>query len=214
MSERSALLVDFGGVMTTSVHDAFRAFSSQISGDPELVLSLLSRDAESSRLLVENERGSLDDESFEHGFAVRLAAHGVHVSARGLLKRMHSGFSADREMLGALAALRAGGMPVALVTNSFGRDCYDGFDLHALADVVVVSSEVGVRKPSRRIYAIACERLRVAPAHCVMVDDIEHNLDGAARLGIAGVLHTSAKQTIRELDERFGVRAAASRMDG
>jgi hypothetical protein len=72
---------------------------------------------------------------------------------------MPSGFSADHEMLDALAALRAGGMPVALVANSFGRDCYDGFDLHALADVVVISSDVGVRKPSRRIYAIACERL-------------------------------------------------------
>jgi putative hydrolase of the HAD superfamily len=66
MSERTALLVDFGGALTTSVHDAFRAFSSQISGDPELVLRLLSRDAESSRLLVENECGRLDDEGFEH----------------------------------------------------------------------------------------------------------------------------------------------------
>jgi putative hydrolase of the HAD superfamily len=214
MSERSALLVDFGGVLTTSVHDAFRAFASEISGDPELVLRLLSRDAESSRLLVENECGRLDDERFEHGFAARLAAHGVHVHARGLLKRMHSGFSADREMLDALAALRAGGVPVALVTNSFGRDCYDGFDLHALADVVVISSEVGVRKPSRRIYAIACERLGVAPANCVMVDDIEHNLDGASRLGIAGVLHTAAAQTVRELDERFEIRAGAQRIDG
>jgi putative hydrolase of the HAD superfamily len=209
MSDRSALLVDFGGVLTTSVHDAFRAFSSALSGDPELVLRLLSRDPESSRLLVDNECGRLDDEGFERGFAARLAAHGVEVSAQALLKRMHSGFSADHEMLGALAALRAGGIPVALVTNSFGRDCYDGFDLHALADVVVISSEVGVRKPSRRIYAIACERLGVAPADCIMVDDIAHNLDGAARLGIAGVLHTSAKRTVRELDERFGIRAAA-----
>jgi putative hydrolase of the HAD superfamily len=209
VSERKALLVDFGGVLTTSVHDAFRAFSSQIGDNPELVLRLLSRDPESSRLLVENECGRLDDEGFERGFAARLAAHGVRVSARGLLRRMHSGLSADREMLDALDALRAGGVPVALVTNSFGRDCYDGFDLHARADVVVISSDVGVRKPSRRIYVIACERLGVAPAHCVMVDDIEHNLDGASRLGIAGVLHTSAAQTVRELDERFEIRAAA-----
>ena len=122
---------------------------------------------------------------------------------------MPSGFSADHEMLDALDALRAGGMPVALVTNSFGRDCYDGFDLHALADVVVISSDVGVRKPSRRIYAIACERLGVAPASCVTVDGMETNLEGAARLGIAGVLHTSAERTVRELDDRFGIRAAA-----
>ena len=135
--------------------------------------------------------------------------HGVRVSARGLLERMYSGFSADHEMLGALAALRAGGTRVALVTNSFGRDCYEGFDLHALADVVVISSDVGVREPSRRIYDIACARLGIAAASAVMVDDIEHNLEGAARLGIAGVLHTSAEGTVRELDERFEIRAGA-----
>jgi putative hydrolase of the HAD superfamily len=63
-----------------------------------------------------------------------------------------------------------------------------------------------VRKPSRRVYAIACERLGVPPETCVMVDDLRHNLDGAARLGIAGVLHTTAARTVRELDQRFGIR--------
>jgi hypothetical protein len=42
VSERSAQLVDFGGVLTTSMHDAFRAFSLQISDEPELLLRLLS----------------------------------------------------------------------------------------------------------------------------------------------------------------------------
>jgi putative hydrolase of the HAD superfamily len=102
--------------------------------------------------------------------------------------------------------MRAGGVPIAIVTNQLGRDCYDGFDLEALADVVVISAEVGVRKPSRRVYAIACERLGVPPETCVMVDDLRHNLDGAARLGIAGVLHTTAARTVRELDQRFGIR--------
>jgi putative hydrolase of the HAD superfamily len=101
--------------------------------------------------------------------------------------------------------LRAGGVPIALVSNAFGRDCYAGFDLDALADVVVISSEVGVRKPSRRIYAIACQRLGIDPRHAVMVDDLQQNLDGAARLGIAGVLHTGAANTRKQLSERFGI---------
>ena len=203
---RSVLLVDFGGVLTTSVHDALRAFSADIGGDRELVLRLLASDAASAKLLVESETGRLDDEGFERGFAARLAAYGVRVRARGLLARMRTGGSPDHEMVVALARMRAGGVPVAIVTNRLGRDCYDGFDLEALADVVVISSEVGVRKPSRRIYSIACERLGVAPESCVMVDDLQHNLDGAARLGIAGVLHRTAAQTIRELDQRFGMR--------
>jgi putative hydrolase of the HAD superfamily len=203
---RSVLLVDFGGVLTTSVHDALRAFSADIGGDPELVLRLLASDAKSAKLLVESETGRLDDEDFERGFAARLAAYGVHVPADGLLARMQTGGSADHEMLDALARMRAGGVPIAIVTNQLGRDCYDGFDLEALADVVVISAEVGVRKPSRRVYAIACERLGVPPETCVMVDDLRHNLDGAARLGIAGVLHTTAARTVRELDQRFGIR--------
>jgi putative hydrolase of the HAD superfamily len=205
---RTALLVDFGGVLTTSVHDAFRAFASQIGDDPELVLRLLAQDPESSKLLVDNETGRIDDETFERGFAQRLAAHGAPVDAEGLLRRMQAGFGPDPAMVDALVALRAAGVPVALVTNAFGRDCYEGFDLDALAEVVVISSDIGVRKPSRRIYAIACERLGVAPEAAVMIDDIEHNLTGAARLDIAGVLHRTAPQTVRELDERFGIRPA------
>jgi putative hydrolase of the HAD superfamily len=203
---RTVLLVDFGGVLTTSVHDALRAFSADIGGDPELVLRLLGSDAESAKLLVGSETGRLEDEDFERGFAARLAEYGVRVPADGLLARMRTGGGADHEMLDALARMRVGGVPVAIVTNQLGRECYDGFDLEALADVVVISSAVGVRKPSRRIYAIACERLGVAPETCVMVDDLRHNLDGAARLGIAGVLHTTAVQTVRELDQRFGIR--------
>jgi len=205
---RRALLIDFGGVLTTSVHDAMRAFAREISDDEDLVLRLLATDPESNALLVGNENGTIDDAAFERGFARRLTAHGAPVEAEGLLRRVQSGFAPDAAMVDGLAALRAAGVPVALVTNQFGQDCYEGFDLAALADVVVISSEIGVRKPSRRIYAVACERLAVAPQDCVMVDDIRHNLDGAARLGIAGVLHRGAATTLAELDARFGLRAA------
>ncbi|WP_332873357.1 HAD family hydrolase [Nocardia aurea] len=65
---------------------------------------------------------------------------------------------------------------MAIVSNSLGDDCYRGFDLHAIADVVVISSEIGVRKPSRRIYEVACEQLDVEPAACLMIDDLDQNL--------------------------------------
>src|SRR5206468_5883277 len=83
---------------------------------------------------------------FERGFARRLAAAGVAVEPEGLIRRMQAGMAPDDMMIDALATLRATGVPVALVTNALGRDCYDGFDLDALADAVVISSAVGVRK--------------------------------------------------------------------
>ena len=190
--DRTAVLVDFGGVITSSVLRAFTDFGASLGGDPRLPLNLLARDQPSRTLLADHECGRIDAEAFERGFAERLRAHGADVPAEGLTARMQAGMSIDQDMLALLADLRAAGCPVALVSNSFGTGTYDGIDLATVADVVVISSAVGIRKPSRRIYAIACERLGVAPDEAVMIDDLQQNLDGAARIGIGGVLHTSA----------------------
>ncbi|MEV5313899.1 HAD family phosphatase [Streptomyces sp. NPDC052610] len=204
---RSAVLVDFGGVITSSVLRAFTEFGASLGGDPRLPLELLSRDQPSRALLADHECGRIDTEAFERGFAERLRAHGADVSAEGLTARMQAGISIDQDMLALLGDLRAAGHPVALVSNSFGTGTYDGVELAAVADVIVISGEVGIRKPSRRIYALACERLGVDPGEAVMIDDLRQNLDGAARIGIGGVLHTSAADTRRQLAERFGIGA-------
>ncbi|EME21964.1 HAD family hydrolase [Rhodococcus triatomae] len=202
-ADRTAVLVDFGGVVTTSVLGAFRAFGSDI-GDPDLPLTLLARDETSRSLLSAHESGRIDATTFDEGFAERLRAHGAAVESAGLSARMQAGLRRDDATIALLGALRSAGVPVALVSNAFGRDTYAGFDLGELADEVVISSEVGIRKPSRQIYRIACERLGVAPEQAVMVDDLQQNLDGAARLGIAGVLHTAGADTARQLRDRFG----------
>ncbi|MEU9480351.1 HAD family phosphatase [Streptomyces sp. NPDC048191] len=202
---RTAVLVDFGGVITSSVLQAFTDFGASLGGDPRLVLDLLGRDQPSRTLLADHECGRIDTETFERGFAERLRVHGADVPAEGLTARMQAGVTIDEHMLALLGDLRAAGRPVALVSNSFGTGTYDGVDLAAVADVVVISAEVGIRKPSRRIYTIACERLGVDPGAAVMIDDLQQNLDGAARIGIGGVLHTSAADTRRQLAERFGI---------
>ncbi|MFE7167930.1 HAD family hydrolase [Streptomyces sp. NPDC057616] len=206
---RTAVLVDFGGVITSSVLRAFTEFGASLGGDPRLPLNLLARDERARTLLADHECGRIDTEAFERGYAERLRAHGADVSAEGLTARIQAGMSIDQDMLALLDELRAAGHRVALVSNSFGNGTYDGVDLAAVADVVVISAEVGIRKPSRRIYAIACERLGVAPEEAVMIDDLRQNLDGAARIGIGGVLHTGAADTRRQLAERFGIGSAA-----
>lgn len=199
-----AVLTDFGGVLTTSVIEAFGAYSRSVSGDPALVLRLLRDDQEAAAALADHECGRLPQADFEARIAERLALHGVSVPPSGMVDAVQGAMRPDEPMLAALTGLRARGVPVALVTNSLGDDCYRGYDLAALADVVVVSSEVGVRKPSRRIYQIACDRLGVAPEECVLVDDLAHNLAGAARLGIRGLHHVDSAATIAELDRLFG----------
>jgi putative hydrolase of the HAD superfamily len=210
MTSVTAVLVDFGGVLTTSVVDSFRRFGEEI-GNPDLPLQLLSADPDARRLLSEHESGRIGAAAFEYGFAQRLRCHGADVAADGLQARMQAAVQPDPAMLELLARVRRAGTPVALVSNAFGRDAYAGFDLDTMVDTVVISSEVGVRKPSRRIYRIACDRMGIVPQQAVLIDDLQQNLDGAARLGIAGILHTSAADTQWQLATRFGLQFADDR---
>lgn len=197
----AALLVDFGGVLTVPLERAFGALSVESGLDPRTALRLLATHEGARTALAEHEVGRLDDEGFEDAFAAAIAEVGGRVAARGLLARLARHLDLDEPMLDLVREVRAAGVPVALVSNSLGRDCYARVDLDDLFDVTVISGQVGVRKPSRRIYAIAAERLGLAPEQCVMVDDLEHNLVGAARLGIRGIHHRAAADTARAVRE-------------
>ncbi|MGY0021927.1 HAD family hydrolase [Streptomyces sp. YJ-C3] len=193
---RRAVLFDFGGVLTTSVVAAFEGLGRELGAEPGLLLRLLSKDKESAALLVAHEEGRIGQREFEDGFAARLRAHGVAVDdGPGLVSGLQARLRPDAEMVALVAKVRADGYRVGMLSNSLGDDCYAGFDLPALFDARTVSGEIGVRKPSRRAYAIACEQLGVRPEETVMVDDLEQNITAAARLGIAGVVHRDAPTT-------------------
>ena len=64
-------------------------------------------------------------------------------------------------------------------------------------DDMIISAEVGLAKPDRRIYQLALDRLGVEPEHTIFVDDIDENIQGARELGIHGV-HFQDPQTVLE----------------
>ena len=128
------VLTDFGGVLTSSVFEAFQTYSAAVSGDPELLASLFRDDPAAGALLVEHECGRIDQAAFEHGIAALVAPRGIDLPAPGFLDAFQALLKPDEEMLAALAGLRAAGVPVAIVSNSLGDDCYRGYDLTALAE--------------------------------------------------------------------------------
>jgi putative hydrolase of the HAD superfamily len=111
--------------------------------------------------------------------------------------------------------LQTDGVKLALLTNNvkeFGSAWRATFPVDELFEVVVDSSEVGVRKPDRRIYLLACERLAVEPTAAVFIDDNRDNVDAARAVGMEAVqFGEDPLAVISELDtilERRGTRAA------
>ena len=66
-----------------------------------------------------------------------------------------------------------------------------------------MSSVVKLRKPDPRVYQLAAERAGRSPDACVFIDDVESNLSPARSLGMRTILHTSAADTIAELDRIY-----------
>jgi putative hydrolase of the HAD superfamily len=198
--ERSGLLLDWGGVMTTSLLESFSAFCTQEGLDPERVATVFRRDREARRLLIDFECGRIDEAAFEPGLAraLELANHD------GLVARLLGGARAERAMHDAVRALRAGGVRTGMLSNSWGAGSYPRDLLHELFDVAVISGEEGIRKPDPAIYAIARERMGLPYEQLVFVDDLPFNLDPARELGMAVVHHTAPDTTIAQLHELLG----------
>ena len=199
---RRGLLVDYGGVLTTNVFSSFQDFCRNEGLDPDLVASHFRSNPEARRLLFDLEVGTLTEEEFEPRFA---AVIGVTEPA-GLIDRLFAGMHADHAMANAVRAAKDAGVRTGLISNSWGRGRYDRSQFPLLFDGVVISAEVGVRKPDPRIYELGAEAIGLEPADCVFVDDLPGNLKPARELGMATVHHTGAEETVPQLESLLGVR--------
>jgi len=194
------LLVDWGGVLTSDVFASFGAFCELEGLDRDELARVFRTDAECTQLIVGLETGTVEQDVFEP----RVAAL-IGVQAPGLIDRLFASAQPDEEMLDAVRSARASGIRTGLVSNSWGTTRYPRDLLAELFDAVVISGEVGLRKPHRDIYALGAERVGLDPADCVFVDDLGVNLAPAAELGMATVHHRAADETIAQLERLLGV---------
>jgi putative hydrolase of the HAD superfamily len=198
---RRGLLVDYGGVLTTDVFSSFTAFCQAEGLEPDLVAHHFRSNPEARELLFELEVGSLSEEDFEPRFA---AVIGVAEPA-GLIDRLFAGMRPDYAMVNAVRAAKDAGVRTGVISNSWGKGRYDRSQFPVLFDGVVISGEVGLRKPEPRMYELGAEAIGLPPADCVFVDDLPGNLKPARELGMATVHHTSAEETIPQLERLLGV---------
>ena len=64
------------------------------------------------------------------------------------------------------------------------------------------SCELGIAKPDPAIYIHTCEKLGVAPAEALFLDDKAENIHAAEGVGLVGIQFKNIEQLRRELEER------------
>jgi putative hydrolase of the HAD superfamily len=200
----TGLLVDFGGVLTTSVWDSFADFCRSKDLEEHAVMRLFREDPDALADLRRLETGDLEEAEFERRFAKRLGL----AEASDLIDSMFRGMQPAPQMIEAVRIARGSGVRTGLVTNSWSTSHYDRGLLRELFDAVVISAEVGLHKPQPEIYLLAAERLEQDPEQCVFVDDLRENCAGAEAVGMTSVLHRSADETMARLRELLVIAVA------
>jgi putative hydrolase of the HAD superfamily len=212
------IITDWGGVLTTPILTTVRAWIDADGIDWESYRAVMrawvfqAYDAAGDPNPIHAlERGECSAAEFEQLLADQLLrTDGAAVAADGLLRRMFAASLPVPAMYDTIRALRAAGFSTALLSNSWGCDEYPRGDFPGLFDTVVLSGEVGMRKPEQEIFLHAAQTLGLEPAECVFVDDMEANVAAARACGMTGVLHTETATTAQALQDLFGVPLAWS----
>lgn len=207
------VLIDWAGVLTTSMSEAIAEwiFAERIDAVRyhevmrELIAHAYRGSEQGENGIHALERGEISGLEFERDLAARLVTlDGVPPVAEGLLARMFAGFQRVEPMYGMLREARAAGLRTCLLSNSWDNE-YPRHDWGDLFDAVVISGEVGMRKPEPRIFEHALGEVDLTGPECVFIDDIEANITAARALGIVGVHHRDPDLTITELEGLFGM---------
>jgi epoxide hydrolase-like predicted phosphatase len=208
-------VTDWGGVLTTPILTTVRAWAQADEIDWEAYAAVMTpwiAGAYQDHGAVPNpihalERGECSNADFEIMLAAQLkTAHGGPVVAEGLLRRMFAAAMPVPAMYRIIRTLRGAGFSTALLSNSWGCDEYPRADFPGLFDTVVISGEVGMRKPEPEIFLHAAATLGLEPKECVFIDDVQANVAAAVACGMAGVHHTDPAVTARELEALLKVQ--------
>lgn len=207
-STPSALILDFGGVLTHDLYDVFRDFAGREGLDAEALVQTATTDPDGVALWHALERGDLGQVDFEHGLAKILG-----IGPDRLLQRLADLLCPNETMLAAVADLRQHGVKTAVLSNSWGHgylDPYAPWCLDTRVDVVVLSDQVKMRKPEPEIFHLTTNRLGVPAAQCVFIDDIAGYLDTPTQLGVITIHHTDTAVTVAQLAELFGTELSTT----
>ena len=181
----AALLDLYDTVARTRWHE----LSDRIAGELDVDLAALYR----AYNLTRDDRsvGAFDGQEGDMAAIVEAAGFTSSPELIGTLVALERAFTETgvelwEDSLPVVHELRARGVRTALVSNCSHstRGIVDRLGLDDAFDEVILSFEVGLRKPDPAIYREALRRLGAEPEHAVFVDDQPEYCDGAAAIGI------------------------------
>jgi putative hydrolase of the HAD superfamily len=192
----SALVLDFGGVISRTLFETHRATEQTLGLAPGTLTWRGPFDPAADPLWRAMQALEISERDYWH---IRARETGALVGEPWdafpqFVRRIRGAdpLAAMRpEALAAIAAAKAAGRKLAILSNEL--DLFYGADIRAklpfLAgfDLIVDATYTKILKPDPRAYGLVTQGLRIAAERCVFVDDQLRNVEGARAAGMQAV---------------------------
>ena len=202
----SALISDFGGVLTSPLFESFAAWQRKSGLSFERLGQAMADATERNSMhpLYELEKGTITEAEF---LGMLEAELDPGTSLSGMRDVYFEHLQPNPAMIDFMRELRGRGLRMALLTNNV-REWEPQWraklpEIDEIFELVVDSAFVGMRKPDREIYELTLERLGdVSAEECLFVDDVDVNCETARSLGMHAVHYLDADQAMAEIRAR------------
>jgi epoxide hydrolase-like predicted phosphatase len=192
-----AIYFDLGGVIVRTEFQAPRQHLAERFGRDYDDLVKLVFDSETA---LQATVGLVSED--EHWAAVARRLHLPESEIEAVRDEFFAGDVTDLHLLDFMRGLRKH-YKVGLISNAWSglRPWIIDKKFDDAFDAMIISAEVREAKPAPAIFQIALEKLEVAPAEAVFVDDFPANVTGARAVGMHAIQFTQPAQALAELDQ-------------
>ena len=197
-----AIIFDLGNVLIFYDHlIAAKSIAKKSGVSEKKVFQVLS--GEKSEFVDFCEKG-VSENKYWHLFTKILKTSSI--SPKILTSLWNNIFWPNKPMLKLLSKLKD--YDLGLISNiDKGHKNYllKKYNLKENFKAMIFSCDIGIRKPSSKIYQTALNKLGARPAETIFIDDIEKNLIKAKKLGMHTILFKTNKQLFKQL-KQLGVK--------
>lgn len=195
MNKIKAVIFDAGGVLHQSNSAAVEDLSQELGLSREVLAEIWQEQIDRLGL------GEIDESEFWRQIRDKYGSRHVGASENLLGRAFADNLVPFEEILSVVRTLNEIGIKTAVLSNTIEPHAravrqaglYDNFD------IIMLSHEIGLRKPHRKAYQHALKTVGVTASQTVFIDDSPENVQAAASVGIHGIVYTNPGQLIDEL---------------
>lgn len=196
-----AIIFDFGRVITAQKPlSLFRSYEEELGLDPDTINSIMF----DSQAWQDTLLGRKTTEEFWHLIGPELGLKTADEVNR-FRRRYHADETINEAVLDLIRKLH-GRYKLAILSNSppdLTRWLVD-WEMRDLFEVVFCSGDEGMIKPDPAAFKLTLERLGVEPGEAVFIDDTPEHVEAARKLGIQGIIFTTAAALKDDLKKFLG----------